>query len=222
MKRPYLFAKDDLDQRLRAGSQGAAETVNQIPEPQFLASSDEEVFEHVKAPWTVQPIVLQEDAARMDQSETQVDVSRDPNRFLSGENGGSFYIPGTQILIRVPYSGTGWLWHCRTNPYSTNHPVGTVTEQQGGGTLELSISLPHDAPAERFKQLHDENMNPIRTFIERGTAQVMTYNQQLDGVIRNAIAQRRQRLKQHSGLADILKIPAAGKGRCAVYAADTR
>jgi hypothetical protein len=46
--RDYLFFGADLDHRLRAGHQGAAEAVQAIPEAQFLASTDDEIVAHIK------------------------------------------------------------------------------------------------------------------------------------------------------------------------------
>lgn len=53
-----------MDDRLGASARGAAAEVDQIPEPQFLASSDDEIVEHLKGKWTVHPIVLDENSAR--------------------------------------------------------------------------------------------------------------------------------------------------------------
>lgn len=142
----------------------------------------------------------------MAQTETQVDVSRDPNRFFSGERG-PFYIAGTQVVVSIPFSGAEWIWQCRTNPFTHNPPTGTITANRNGGTLELTMSLPHDASPDQFKHLHDQNIQSIRQYVGWQAAQVGPYNQQVQGAIRSAVAQRRQRLKQHSGLAAILNIP---------------
>jgi hypothetical protein len=77
MNQERLFNSTNLDDRLRRGHQGAAGAIQAIPEAQFLASSDEEIVAHIMPQWTLQPLSLQEDAARMEQQETQVDVSKD-------------------------------------------------------------------------------------------------------------------------------------------------
>jgi len=209
LSRDYLFLTSNLDDHLRSGHQAAADAVQAISEAQFLASSDDEIVAHIKLKWTVEPLALQEDAARMEKRETDVDVSGDPNRFFFSEDRrGPHYIRGTEVIIRIPYTGTGWLWQAQTNPSTLSYPVGIIhSAGDTAGTIMLRVALAHDVPAERFKQLHDENMKLIRQFIEWGTAQVNAYNQGLDRVIRDAAVQRRQRLKHHGDLAAILNIP---------------
>lgn len=205
--RDYLFRITNLDDRLRLGHQGAADAVQAIAEAQFLASSDDEVVGHVAQQWIVQPLILQEDAITMKQRETNVDVSGDFNRGYSGERG-PIYVPGTEVTIQLPYTGTTWLWRATTNPYMHSYPVGTIHGiGDAAGTIELKITLPHDAPSQRFKQLHDDNLKMIRQFIEWGTIQVNSYNQRLNQVIRDATIQRRHRLKQHGDISALLNIP---------------
>jgi hypothetical protein len=208
MKRDYLFFGSSLYDRLCRGHRGATDAVQTINEAQFLASSDDEIVDHVKAQWIVQPLTLHEDAATMNQCETDVDVSGDPNRLFFPEDRGPHYVPGTEVTIQIPYTGTTWLWQAQTSTSTSIYPVGTV--QSAGnkaGTITLKIVLAHDAPKERFKQLYDDNVKLIRQYIEWGTTEIDSYNQQLDGVIRNASIQRRQRLKQHGDITALLNIP---------------
>jgi hypothetical protein len=73
--------------------------------------------------------------------------------------------------------------------------------------IVLTIALAHDVPSQRFKELYDENVGLIRTFINWGTMQINAYNQQLDGIIRNAVTARRRRLNEHGDVAALLNIP---------------
>jgi hypothetical protein len=206
MTRDYLFAGANLDERLRSTEQSASDSVQAIPEAQFLASSDDEIVAHIKAQWTLEPLNLQENAAKMEKRESDVDVSADPNRFFFPEDRHSpHYIFGTEVIIQIPYTGATWLWQATTNPSTTRYPIGIVQAKgDEAGEIRLRIALPHDASSQRFKQLHDENMELIRTFIEWGGVQVNNYNQRLDPVIRRSVAQRRQRLQHHGDLAALL------------------
>jgi hypothetical protein len=186
--------------------QGAVDAVQAITEAQFLASSDDEIVAHIKPRCTVKPLTLQEEAATMKKRETDVDVSGDPNRIIFADEG-PFHIPGTEVTVRIPYTGTPWLWQSTTNPSTLNYPMGAINSAGDTGTVELKIALPHDAPPQRFKQLYDDNLRMIRQFIEWGKAQVNAYNQRLDNVIRDAAVQRRHRLKQHGDISALLNIP---------------
>lgn len=206
---PYLFASSDLGDRLRRGHQGASEAVRLITEPQFLASTDDEIVAHLKPQWILEPLTLHEDAATMEQNESEVDVSGDPNRMIFPDaRRGPVYVPGTEVIIRIPYTGAAWLWEARTSTFTTVHPVGTVHGKgNAAGTIQLRIALPHDAPPERFKQARDENLKLIRQYIEWGRNELNSYNQQIERIIRDAAVQRRQRLKKHGDLSALLNIP---------------
>ena len=146
--RDYLFAELDLDNQLRERQLQVTAKVDAIPESQFLISSDQEVVEHLIPQLVVEPIVLQLEATTMRKAETQVDVSGDPMRFFSPGHRGPFHIPGTRVDIDIPYTGEDWIFGYRTNPWSTVFPRAEVTRE----SLRISISLPHDAAPEQFKE----------------------------------------------------------------------
>jgi hypothetical protein len=172
LSRDYLFHNTNLDDRLRLGHQGAADAVQAIPEAQLLASSDDEIVAHIESQWMVQALILHEEAATMNKRETNVNVSGDYSRGYSGKRG-PVYVPGTEVTIRLPYTGTTWLWQATTNPFVHTLPVGTVHGAgDGGGTVELKFTLPHDAPPQLFKKFYDDTLQVIRQFIEWGTVQV--------------------------------------------------
>jgi len=76
-----LFYGNDLSQVLQANLEGAKNDVDQIPEDQFINSSDEDIVEHVYSRREVIPIELHEDRKVMETQETKVDVRHDFNRF---------------------------------------------------------------------------------------------------------------------------------------------
>jgi hypothetical protein len=158
--RDYLFFGSSLSDGLRRGHQGAVDAVQLINEAQFLASSDDEIVDHVKAQWSVQPLTLHEEAAQMNQCETNVDVSHDPNRIFFPEDRGPHYVPGTEVTIQIPYTGTNWLWQAQTSTSTSVYPVGTVLPSAGNkaGAVTLKITLAHDVPKERFKQAYDVDL----------------------------------------------------------------
>ena len=205
--RDYLFTELDLDHQLRERQLKVASKVDAILESQFLVSSDQEVVEHVVSQLFVEPIVLQLNATTMTKAETQVDVSGDPMRFFSPGHRGPFYIPGTRVDINIPYTGEDWIFSYRTNRWSTVFPSAEVKR----GSLRISISLPHDTEPEWFKRTYDRELGLIREYVDRGHTQVAAYNESLQSLVYQAIADRRTRLGKHAGIADLLDIPLAAK-----------
>lgn len=205
----YLFSSFDLDDQLRAKQSEAVAAVNSIPEQQFLISSDEDIVANTIARYRIEPLQLYEEQARLEQKETQVDVSGDPMRIFSRASSGPFFIPGTEVVIRIPFSGDPSLFKGRTNPWSSMSPVGMVQTGYGSAApcLEIRMARPHDADPNSFKQDYERNLSLIREYLQRSRTQVEAYNAQLEQPIRNAIAARRQRLEKHKSIADLLNIP---------------
>ena len=203
----YLFAEPDLDDRLRQMRFQATGIVDGIPESQFLISSDQEVVAHVIPQLVVEPIVLQLDARTMTKTETQVDVSGDPMRNFFSDSRGPIHIPGTRVDIDIPYTGEDWIFRYRTNPWSMDFPRAEVKR----GSLRISISLPHDAEPQRFKEAYDRALRLIRECLDRAHTQVTAYNESVESLVIQAVSDRRNRLGKHAGVADLLDIPLAAK-----------
>ena len=203
----YLFAELDLDSELRKRQVRVTTKVDAIPESQFLISSDQEVVQYVIPQLVVAPVVLQLDATTMNKAETQVDVSGDPMRIFSPGRRGPFLMPGTRADIDIPYTGEDWIFRYRTNPWSTVFPRAEVKR----GSLRISISLPHDAEPERFKETYDRELGLVREYVDRAHTQVLAFNESLEPLVGQAVAHRRTRLGKHAGIADLLDIPLAAK-----------
>lgn len=202
-----LFLREGLDIQLRARQRRIGGVVDSIPKEQFLASTDQDLVEHIAADLVVEPVILHEEAATMDQQETHVDVSGDPLRVFSPGHVGSFLIPGTQVDIEIPFSGDRWIFRYRTNPWSSALPSGEVDN----GIVRVSISLPHDADAAKFKEIYERELTLMRQCVERSRDQIVGYNGSLPGLIQRAVSSRRQRLSRHGSIAALLDIPLATK-----------
>lgn len=201
--RNHLFAEPDLDRQLRGRQQQASSEVDAIPKAEFLESSDEEVLERVVPQMQVTPITLRLDARTFRQTETKVDISGDPSRPLVYGHRGPFMIPGTRADIDIPFTGDAWVFRYRTNPYSTIFPRGEIK----GGTLRISVELPHDIEKEQFKEAYDHEIGLIKECVDRARTQIAGYNESLEALVREAVTNRRTRLGNHAGLADLFDIP---------------
>ena len=204
-----LFYEADLDNQLRIKKSTVIDVVNHIQEEQFLISSDEELVEHILANHTVQPLVLHEEARTMEQFETEVNVSTDPRRMIPPEHSHPFCIPGTRVDVNIPFTGEEWIFEYRPERFSSVFPRAEVNS----GYIRISITLPHDVEREIFKERYDREIRLIKEYVEWSHKQVLEYNQGLDGIARQAIANRRERLNKHAGIAALLDIPLTTKER---------
>ena len=141
-----LFYGTDLSQVLRANLDQAKRDVDQIPEKQFVCSSDEEVAEHVYSKREVAPLTLHDDRMEMDTQETQVDVRHDFNRAVFDKTRPCM-IAGVRITVSVPFSGDANLWRCQPSTFTLNPPRGHVQVAHGnnGGHIEIAVESPSDS-----------------------------------------------------------------------------
>jgi hypothetical protein len=207
----YLFALESLDAQLRQRHEVITQSVDRVPQEQFLVSTDDELLRHFAASMHIDPIVLDEDQRSMKQTETQVDVAGDPNRIFMEDRRGPFLVPGTRVEIAIPFTGEPWLFQYKTNPSFTVFPRGVVETSLHLGVLRLTIERPTDVDPATFKADFEGQMKLLRGCVGHSSNQVAVFNSHLETNIRAAIAGRRQRLAKHSGLADLLDIPLAAR-----------
>jgi hypothetical protein len=204
-----LFVKYDLDDNIRNFLSSIHLLVDEIPEDQFHISSDDDIVRSIKSKKEMSPVELHEDRKVMDQSETKMDVAGWPGRYFSDDRGPCL-VPGTRVTVTIPFTGDAQLWHAKTNPYNYNPPRGEIRSHRNtdqGGNLVLDFTRPTDEGPEVFKGLFEETLVSIRQYLTWSKEQIVRYNNELEAHIRPAIAARRARLKQQSGIADLLGIP---------------
>lgn len=205
----HLFGRGSLSEFLRGRLQSAASEVFGLPEQTFLIASDEDLIEHVASQFRVEPLVLHEDARSMTQSEVNIDVAQDMNRYIR-DRSAPFIVGGTRVIVSIPFGGLPDLWHLETSTYCGSYPQASVSRNgTQDGTLEVAVALPHDAAPVRFKAEFDRQFNLIRKHVQWSHDEVSSFNSGLPSAIETAIADRRSRLARHSGLADLLAIQLA-------------
>lgn len=208
----YLFCGGDLDTVLRNALQSITSKVDKIPRDQFMNARPEEVVETIASELTVEPLVLYEDRKELDHWESRIDVSRWPDRNPFGSPG-PIYVAGATVSVSIPFTGNPLLWELKPSRWQTVFPQARVSEkgQQNSGNIYIEISQPADEDPERFKQRLDGELSTIRFYLDSQSQQIATYNHNLRNQIIPVVNSRRDRIKKHEGLSDILGIPLARK-----------
>lgn len=205
--RKLLFCDGDLRATLDNHTKQIFVKVDAIPEDQFLATLEDDLVEHIESELHVEPLSLYEDSMEMEQHEIQVDVSgyRDRNPF---DNPGPIYVAGIRVTVSLPYTGDSLLWKLSPNSFQTVFPQADVREPIGdkAGHLEMVFEQPTDEKPEQMKQRLDRDLELIRFYVDAQRNQVEQFTETAPDIIRKAIKERRERLKKHSGLADMLGI----------------
>lgn len=204
-RRKYLFSDGDLGEYLRHCEVSALQSLDNIENDRFGASTDHEIIQHVISMHSIEPLCLFEDGAQLEKEETQIDVSGDRARVLTGP----LYVQGTKITVAIPYTGLHLLWNMKPKRFGSLFPFADMSPSVGDqpGELKITISKPHEADPKEFKADYEDNMSLLRSYVSWSTPQVERFNGQLADLIRNAIASRRARLEQHGDLSSTMNIP---------------
>jgi len=205
----FLFESIQIDERFEWNLEDAERAVSEISETQFLASTDDEVLEYVLAEFCVVPLILHEDRATLEQEEVDVDVAvigewDDPREVKP------IWAPGIGITIKIPFSGTRWLWdhHPRCYPVGYAHlPVGMITlSGLQDGLLTIDFGLPKQSPPDAYKDFIDPELEWIRNYISSINGSAAEYSNSLQARTKNAIVERRKSLLPRSKIAAALRI----------------
>lgn len=204
----YLFCEGDLDATLRAHQSSIGVKVDTIPHDQFMSAQVEDVVEYILSEMVVEPLVIYEERAEMEQRETKIDVSswRDRNPF--GDRG-PIHVAGVSVSISIPFTGDSSLWKLKPNHWQSVFPRAHVASGSGqtNGHILIDLAQPADEAQEQFKQRLDEELKTIRFYVQSQKQQVDSFNAGLRGQILTVVNARRERLKKHDGLKDVLGIP---------------
>lgn len=203
-----LFYERDLRATLDKHTKQLSVKVDAIPEDQFLAAPEDNLVEHIYSEFHVEPLTLYKDSMEMEQQETQIDVSGYGNR-NSLDYSGPVYVAGIRVTVSLPYTGGSYLWRLRPNSFQMVFPKADIIVPIGdnAGHLELVFEQPTDEQPEQMKQRLEDEIESIRFFVDAQRKQVEEFNKMAPDIIRKAIKARRERLKTHSGIADMLGIP---------------
>lgn len=210
-----LFFKGDLADTLRHRLGQIPANVDLIPKDQLLATPEDDIVDHIYSSIKIKSIVLHEDSKEMEQCETKIDVSgyRDRNPF--GDRG-PIYVPGVKVVVSIPYTGDTSLWNLRPNRSQSGFPFPRADIRQpnrdGIGYLDIVIELPVDEQREKFRQHLDDELKIIRFYLDSQKSQVELFNSTAPEDILRAIQARKERLKTHEGIADLLGIPLKRRG----------
>ncbi len=196
-----LFNKYDLYAVLEDQQRKAKEAVKAIDSEALLNASPEDICNDLEQQFRIEVPVLKDLSAEMDQKEADVDVSRDPNRFIR-DRSQPFYINATEIAFFVPFEGDKELFFCRPSSYTLNPPRGEVRN----GELVLKYTrLDHDPEA--VKRDYQADLNRIKQYLDWQRNQAQQFNEELKTNLRQRVTARRERLLKDKGMAAAIGIP---------------
>lgn len=194
----HLFNRGRLSDALHSQRKAAEEHIKHLSSGDLARSG---VREDILGQFSIEPLTLDEEAAERTLHPVQVDISRDPNRYISYDRSGPYFIQGSEFRVAIPFQGDEALWHLRPDRWQSILPLATVHASGTKKTIELVARLPNDvATAEKFNSLINEELKSIRFYVDSQREQLRQFNEDLAGLVDRALDSAR---KKHAGNADL-------------------
>lgn len=197
----YLFSKYDLRRVCESVDAQMFAAIDALPEKQLLGTNPVELAEYFAEKHQLELPVLLEDKITVDPVETKRDVSGDPSRFISRDEG-PFYIPATRFDYYVPFEGDANLFRCQGNQIALNPPRAQINGQE----LVLSY-IREDHNGDAVKGDFDREFGQLKGLLSGVIALGQEFNQGLLAKATARINARRERLLKSSAAANALGYP---------------
>lgn len=116
-----LFSQSDWFSVAENQKTALSKDIMALSENQVLNTSVDDLSAYLVAKHRIDVPVLNEEGIHADQHDTQIDVSRDQNRYIT-DRSRPFYISGTTIEVIVPFVGEAQAFKIRPTTYTFNPP----------------------------------------------------------------------------------------------------
>lgn len=154
----------------------------------LLNTSDDALIAYFIEKFTLDIPVINRDGIVADQRETQIDVSRDPNRYIRDPSR-PFYIAGTLIEVEVPFSGDAQFFKVQPTTFSMSPPRGEVK----GSKLLLRVEGTN-LSGEAVRQQIDRSLAEIEGSLNYLRNSANTFNASISAQAQSQIAGRKDKL----------------------------
>jgi len=202
--RPDLlfFRKGDLSDFLEQRKQALKKEIEGYDANYILNVSEEDFCQYLISKYVLEiPSIREDEIYVYDTREVDIDVSKDPRRFIS-DRSRPFYIKGTRVTIAIPFEGDENLFQYKPSTYTLNPPRGRIVGQEVHLIYEM---VEHDP--EKLKQMYKQDLDEIKRYLEWVRRDVGGFNNQLESLVRQSVAQRKKKLLDDLGLVSALGIP---------------
>lgn len=184
----YLFTGPDWHSVDRHQRQQMVAEIDSVDPDRFLNTSVDDLALYFSEKYKIDVPVLDEENLVVDQREKLIDVSRDPNRYIT-DRSRPFYITGSEIEVEVPFTGEADAFKIQPNPYTLSPPRASVRDN----LLTFAI-VGTNLEATQVRGEIERTLREIQSYLTNLRANVASLNGQLQGEARIAIEARRNKL----------------------------
>lgn len=200
-KSDYLFAKADWYSFAQHQKEAMTKDIQAMDSNRLLNTAPEDLVRYFADKYRIDVPTLIDESISVDQHEVQIDVSRDPMRFIR-DRSRPFHITGTAVEVHVSFSGEAEIFQIQPTTFSLNPPRARVANNVLILTVE-GIDLSTDQVRDEINRI----LVQVRVSLERLHASAATLNNELPQLARDAIETRRKKLLSDQNLAASLGFP---------------
>jgi hypothetical protein len=197
----YLFSTTDWFSVEENQKRSIISEIDGLQGNRLLNTSVDDLSGYFEQKYRIDVPVLEEDRIVADQKETQLDVSRDPNRFIRDRTRPSL-VTGTLIEIAVPFTGDADTFKIQPTTYTSAPPRGEVRD----GELLLTFTGTHLDP-KQVRSTIDRMIAEITQYLGWLRANADSFNKHIRQLAHERIERCRQKLLADQNLVAALGFP---------------
>jgi hypothetical protein len=214
-----LFNQRDIFGVLRGQEQDVRRHIQELNKNSALSASEQDLIDGLVEKFWLSVPVLKEDDIRTEYDEVHVDVSSDPRRIII-DRSGPFHVPGTRVVIRVPFEGEAVFFTIQPQVFGYSVSNAEIAE---GELLLTYIRTDHDVEpltrAEAIKRECGQALSNIKQCLASLRMSAEEFNSKLEGLVASLLKQRKQKLLADAGMAEAIGWPLKKReGMPATYA----
>lgn len=191
-----LFSKFDVINVIESQKQRLKEAYLRLPEDQAL---DEEVIGRLKSEYMLRVPALKTDEMYCVEGKTRFDVSRMPNRIFFGS--GPVMEEVTELTVHIPFDGDPGVFNIAPSAYNSRIAEGEVVNNEVLLRVVI-LDASYDVQAHIDREV--AQINWALTHLREKNAYE---NQELEGCLRQAVAQRKRAIESRGNAVANLRIP---------------
>ena len=196
-----LFGSEQLKTLMEERVSELSDVIEEQEEGYILNVDIEKFKTHLADRYRLDSPIIDESKSYTKQSEIDVDVSRDTERFyINGDR--PHYVKGLEISYHMPFVGDSALFRYRPSSFTRSPPCADVTNNE----IIVKVSEAGDG-IDYIDREFERNFDEIKRWLSWTSEDAEEFNRSLPSQIEDKINERKNRLIRHNTLASKLRFP---------------
>lgn len=193
-----LFNKFDWHSFVKFNRESLVQEINSFNGNRLLNTSDDDLVKYFHEKYYFNIPEINESDITVEQNEVDIDVSRDPLRFIQNRNH-PYYIKGTKITFNIPFSGEEVFFNVQPSRFYMKIFLGDISNN----CIIYSISS-HESTTDKIQSSIENYLREIKEYLETQRKDAIPYNDSLDNSIRSQIQKRKSKLLKDQNMVSSL------------------